>query len=201
VTTRPADLRHGQDPIAVRWVKRRWECREPSCPRQTFTESVTAVPPRCRVTARLRGHAAALVADGGRTVAQAAREQLGVPGAIAKRPAQAADVLRWAHEQQRAGVLQPLGIFDWLRVLQRRVKLALNGDERAVTYVYTAFQIDYRGISFPARLARRGGIRSGGCAPSSPPPGAAAASWTPRSTGLALTAARTRSRCGRSGSS
>jgi transposase len=74
VTTRPADLRHGQDPIAVRWVKRRWECREPSCPRQTFTESVAAVPPRCRVTARLRGHAAALVADGGRTVTQAARE-------------------------------------------------------------------------------------------------------------------------------
>ena len=46
VTTRPADLRHGQDPIAVRWVKRRWECREPSCPRPTFTESVAAVPPR-----------------------------------------------------------------------------------------------------------------------------------------------------------
>jgi transposase len=74
VTTRPADLRHGQDPIAVRWVKRRWECREPSCPRQAFTEPVAAVPPRCRVTARLRGHAAAMVADGGRTVAQAARE-------------------------------------------------------------------------------------------------------------------------------
>lgn len=74
VTTRPADLRHGQDQVAVRWVKRRLECREPSCPRKTFTESVAAVPPRCRVTARLRGHAAGLVADGGRTVTQAARE-------------------------------------------------------------------------------------------------------------------------------
>jgi transposase len=74
VTTRPADLRHGQDQVAVRWVKRRLECREPSCPRKTFTESIAAVPPRCRVTARLRGHAAGLVADGGRTVAQAARE-------------------------------------------------------------------------------------------------------------------------------
>src|ERR1035441_8109629 len=30
VTTRPADLRHGQDRVAVRWVKRRLECREPS---------------------------------------------------------------------------------------------------------------------------------------------------------------------------
>ena len=74
VTTRPADLRHGQDRVAVRWVKRRLECREPSCPRKTFTESVAQVPPRCRVTARLREHAAGLVADGGRTVAQAARE-------------------------------------------------------------------------------------------------------------------------------
>ena len=74
VTTRPADLRHGQDQVAVRWVKRRLECREPSCPRKTFTESLAQVPPRCRVTARLRGHAAGLVADGGRTVAQAARE-------------------------------------------------------------------------------------------------------------------------------
>jgi transposase len=74
VTTRPADLRHGQDQIAVRWVKRRLECREPSCPRKTFTESVAQVPPRCRVTARLRGHTASLVADGGQTVAQAGRQ-------------------------------------------------------------------------------------------------------------------------------
>jgi transposase len=74
VTTCPADLHHGQDQVAVRWVKRRLECREPSCPRKTFTESVAAVPPWCRVTARLRGHAATLVADGGRTVTQAARE-------------------------------------------------------------------------------------------------------------------------------
>ena len=68
-------LRHGRDQIAVRvgeaaagsagWL---------SCPRKTFTESLPAVPPRCRVTARLRDHAGRLVAEGGRTVAQAARE-------------------------------------------------------------------------------------------------------------------------------
>jgi transposase len=74
VTTRPADLRYGQDRIAVVWAKRRLECREPLCPRKTFTESVAQVPPRCRVTARLREHAAGLVADGGRTVAEASRE-------------------------------------------------------------------------------------------------------------------------------
>ena len=45
-----------------------------SCGAGTFTESLPAVPSRCRVTTRLRAHAAGLVADGGRTVAQAARE-------------------------------------------------------------------------------------------------------------------------------
>ena len=74
VTTRPADLGCGQGQAGVVQVKRRLECREPSCPRKTFTEAAAAVPPRCRVTERLREHAAALVADGGRTVAQAARE-------------------------------------------------------------------------------------------------------------------------------
>ena len=74
VITRPADVTCGGGQIGVRWVKRRWECREPSCARQSFTESLPAVPPRCRVTARLRGHAAALVAEHERTVAGAARE-------------------------------------------------------------------------------------------------------------------------------
>jgi len=55
-------------------VKRRWECRVASCPLKTFTESLPAVPPRCRVTGRLRDHAGRLVAGDGRTVAQAARE-------------------------------------------------------------------------------------------------------------------------------
>jgi transposase len=74
VTARPADLPFGQDQVAVVLVKRRLECREPSCPRRTFTEPVAQVPPRCRVTERLREHAAGLVSGGGRTVAQAARE-------------------------------------------------------------------------------------------------------------------------------
>ena len=74
VATRPADVAHGGGQVRVMWVKRRWECRVGSCPRKTFTESLPAVPPRCRVTGRLRDHAGQLVAGGGRTVAQAARE-------------------------------------------------------------------------------------------------------------------------------
>jgi transposase len=74
VVTRPADVAHGGGQVRVRWVKRRWECRVASCPRRTFTESLPGVPPRCRVTGRLRDHAGRRVAEGGRTVAQAARE-------------------------------------------------------------------------------------------------------------------------------
>lgn len=74
VATRPADVAHGGGRVGVVWVKRRWECRVASCPRKTFTKSLPAVPPRCRVTGRLRDHAGRLVSEGGRTVAQAARE-------------------------------------------------------------------------------------------------------------------------------
>jgi transposase len=74
VATRPADVAHGGGRVGVVWVKRRWECRVACCPRKTFTESLPAVPPRCRVTGRLRDHAGRLVAEGGRTVTQAARE-------------------------------------------------------------------------------------------------------------------------------
>jgi transposase len=74
VVTRPADIGYGQHQVRVVWVKRRWECRVASCPRKTFTESLPAVPPRRRVTERLRDHAGRLVAEGGRTVARAVRE-------------------------------------------------------------------------------------------------------------------------------
>jgi transposase len=74
VVTRPTDIGDGRDEIVAVWVKRRWECRAASCPRQTFTESLPGIPPRCRITSRLRDHAGRLVAEGGRTVTQAARE-------------------------------------------------------------------------------------------------------------------------------
>jgi transposase len=74
VVTRPADVGYGREQVSVVWVKRRWECRFASCPRKTFTESLPAIPPRCRMTARLRDHAGWLVAEGGRTVMAAARE-------------------------------------------------------------------------------------------------------------------------------
>lgn len=75
VLTRPRDLRRGLDEVSVAWCKRRWKCGAPGCGRKTFTESLPAVPPRCRLTTRLRQLLAAEVAERGCTVAEAGRWQ------------------------------------------------------------------------------------------------------------------------------
>jgi transposase len=59
--TRPKDLRYGEEPLAVRWHKRQFRCRERGCPRKAFTESIPELPPGARVTGRLRRAAAAAV--------------------------------------------------------------------------------------------------------------------------------------------
>ena len=73
--TRPRDLRRGLDEVSVAWCKRRWKCANQECARVTFTESLPAVPPRCRLTSRLRGLLGAEVAERGCTVAEAGRWQ------------------------------------------------------------------------------------------------------------------------------
>jgi hypothetical protein len=73
VLARPRDVRRAGDQVAVWWVKRRWKCQDERCPRKTFTESLPQVPPRCRLTARLRGQAGAGVGERGITPAGAAR--------------------------------------------------------------------------------------------------------------------------------
>jgi transposase len=73
VLARPRDVRRGGDLVAVCWVKHRWKCDEPGCDRKTFTERVPQVPPRCRLTARLREQARTEVVGRGVTPAEAAR--------------------------------------------------------------------------------------------------------------------------------
>jgi transposase len=73
VTTRPRDL-PGPAPARLEWRKRRWRCRQPGCPRASFTESIPQLPPRARLTARLRAAAGQAVAVGGATITQAARD-------------------------------------------------------------------------------------------------------------------------------
>ncbi len=73
VLTRPRDVRRAADTVALRWVRSRWKCGNPGCPRKTFTEWVPQVPPRCRITARLRDQAAHEVTERGIPPAEAAR--------------------------------------------------------------------------------------------------------------------------------
>jgi hypothetical protein len=73
VVTCPRDVRRGADRVDVRWVERRWECAGRDCACKTFTESVPQVPPRCRITRRLKEQAGAEVRDRGITPAEAAR--------------------------------------------------------------------------------------------------------------------------------
>jgi transposase len=73
VLTRPRDVARGLDAVQVWWVKRRWKCQDERCGRKTFTEWVPQVPPRCRLTGRLRELAAAEIAERGMTPAEAAR--------------------------------------------------------------------------------------------------------------------------------
>ncbi len=73
VLARPRDVRRAGDRVAVWWIKRRWKCDEPSCGRKTFTEWLPQVPPRCRLTVRLREQAGTEVSEHGITPAGAAR--------------------------------------------------------------------------------------------------------------------------------
>ena len=52
--SRIKDLPFGHRPLEVIWRKRRYRCREWRCPQRVFTERSVQVPPRCRLTGRLR---------------------------------------------------------------------------------------------------------------------------------------------------
>ena len=73
VLARPRDVRRAGGRVRACWVKRRWKCLDERCARKTFTESLPQVPPRCRLTARLREQAGAEVSERGITPAEAAR--------------------------------------------------------------------------------------------------------------------------------
>lgn len=77
--TRPRDLPYGEEPLAVRWRKRQFRCRERACPRKAFTESVPEVPPRARLTGRLCRQAARQVASGRSVSAVAAEYRVSWP--------------------------------------------------------------------------------------------------------------------------
>jgi transposase len=78
-TTRPRDLPYGEEPLAVRWRKRQYRCREEACPRKAFTESIAEIPARARLTGRLCRKAATEVASGRSVSAVAAEYRVSWP--------------------------------------------------------------------------------------------------------------------------
>src|SRR5450759_2933872 len=62
---RPKDLPYGEAPLAVRWHKRQFACRERLCKRKAFTESIAELPPSAaRITGRTRRAAGASIGSG-----------------------------------------------------------------------------------------------------------------------------------------
>ncbi|SCL36562.1 Transposase [Micromonospora rhizosphaerae] len=93
-TTRPRDLPVAGRAPRLRWRKPRWRCDNRDCERGSFTEQVSEVPARARLTRRLRRSAGTAVADAGRTVVQSARDhQVSWPVVSAAFRAHAAEVL------------------------------------------------------------------------------------------------------------
>jgi transposase len=70
VVTRPKDVKVGPDFPNLLWCKQKWWCRNTSCARKQFTESVPQIPPRARFTVRAKAEMAAAVLDGWRSVAE-----------------------------------------------------------------------------------------------------------------------------------
>jgi transposase len=129
VVTRPRDVRRAGDPVDLRWVKVRRKCGNGGCPRQTFTEWVPQMPPRCRVTARLREQAAREVTGRGITPAEAARHA-GISWPVVHEAfATRADALL----DQPAAVVAHLGIDE-----HRRGRARFAVDERTGEYTLLA---------------------------------------------------------------
>jgi transposase len=129
VVTRPRDVRRAGDVVDLRWVKLRRKCGNQQCPRKTFTEWVPAVPPRCRITARLREQAAHEVAGRGVTPAEAARHA-GISWPVAHGAfAAAADPVRG----QPASPVTHLGIDE-----HRRGRARFAVDEQTGEYTVLA---------------------------------------------------------------
>ncbi len=68
------DLPFGHRPLVLRWRKRRYACPEPRCPRRTFTETSTEVPPRHRLTGRLRARLESAASHSARALSDVAAE-------------------------------------------------------------------------------------------------------------------------------
>lgn len=68
------DLPFGHRRLVLRWRKRRYACPEGRCPRRTFTETSAQVPPRHRLTGRLRARLESAASHSARALSDVAAE-------------------------------------------------------------------------------------------------------------------------------
>jgi transposase len=72
--SRIKDLPFGQRRLLVIWGKRRYRCAEPRCSQRVFTERSAQVPPRCRLTGRLRARLEQAASRSARAILDVAAE-------------------------------------------------------------------------------------------------------------------------------
>ena len=72
--SRLTDLPMGHRPLEVIWRKRRYRCAERGCPQRVFTERSEQVPPRHRLTARLRARLESAASRSARALSDVAAE-------------------------------------------------------------------------------------------------------------------------------
>ncbi len=95
--------------VRVWWIKKRWRCAEPLCATTTFTEHTTQVPPRARLTVRLRERIVAALSGEVRGVSRVAAE-LGVSWPTAMRQLTTTRAGHAARAAARPALVYALGI-------------------------------------------------------------------------------------------
>jgi len=118
VTTTPRDLPLGDRKIRPRWRKMRLECGNAECPVGTFTEWLPAVPPRARITARMRTRIGQAVGDDLTPVAAAARSYGVAERTAARAFTEYADA-QLADLREHAGPVEAAGIDEFRRGVPR----------------------------------------------------------------------------------
>ena len=96
---RVKDLPCSGQRVELWWRKRRLVCLPAACPRRSFLERTAAIPPRSRLTVRLREHLAQAIAGSNRAVSEVAAEH-GVAWHTAHRALVAA-AARWLPDRRR----------------------------------------------------------------------------------------------------
>ena len=130
--TAPRDLPLGDRKIRSRWRKTRFTCGNDGCLVETFTEWLPAVPPRTRLTARLRTRIGQAVGDDLMPAAAAARSY-----GVSERTAAAA-FTEYADEQladldEHTGPVEAAGIDEF----RRGIPAPADGDKQARSEWFT----------------------------------------------------------------